>query len=157
MSFRIFYVLHILNKSGSSAGQHMKRQLNEYVLTAGLLLLCMSVAHAIYGEMVVFSDLRFISFDKAMFSTIYLPWHQMSLVLLLSAVGLIFSSVKKGYKGIQFFVLLIIAGNLLMFIVIILANSGQVLFLQAWPQFFFFLILILLISLGMRKKEVPAN
>lgn len=132
----------------------MKGYLNEYALTAGLLLLCMAVAHAVYGEMVVFNDLRFMSFDRALFATIYLPWHQISLVLLLSAIGLMVSSFKREYKPIQYFVLFVTISNLGIFLFIIFRNSGKALFFQAWPQVFFFLILVLLIVLGQRKKEV---
>ncbi len=79
--------------------------LNEYALTAGLLLLFMAIAHAVYGETVVFSDLRFLSFDRALFATVYVPWHQMSFVLLISSLGLIFSSFKGEHRSIQPFVL----------------------------------------------------
>ena len=131
----------------------MKGYLNEYALTAGLLLLFMAIAHAVYGEMVVFNDLRFMSFDRALFATIYLPWHQISFVLLLSSIGLMMSSFKKEYKPIQSFVLFVTLSNLAIFLVIIFRSSGKLLFFQAWPQFFFFLILVLLIILGQRKKE----
>ena len=131
----------------------MKGYLNEYALTAGLLLLFMSIAHAIYGEIVVFNDLRFMSFDRALFATIYLPWHQISLVLLLSSVGLMISSFKKEYKPIQSFVLFVTLSNLAIFLLIIVRSSGKALFFQAWPQIFLFLILVLLIVLGQRKKE----
>jgi len=131
----------------------MKGYLNEYALTAGLLLLCMSIAHAIYGEIVVFNDLRFMSFDRALFATIYLPWHQISLVLLLCSVGLVISSFKREYKPIQSFVLFVTLANLAIFLLTIVRSSGKALFFQAWPQIFLFIILVLLIVLGQRKKE----
>ena len=131
----------------------MKGNLNEYILTAGLLLLFMAIAHGVYGETVVFNDLKFIGFDRALYATIYLPWHQMSFVLLVSAVGLIISSVKKESKSIQWFVLFITIGNVLMFIISIIKSTGNGLFLLAWPQFLFFLILALLIILGLRKSR----
>jgi hypothetical protein len=137
----------------------MKANLNEYALTAGLMMLFMSIAHAVYGETVVFSDLRFLNFDRALFATVYAPWHQMSFVLLISSIGLILSSFKVKLRSIQSFVLLVTLSNLLIFIIsiangtTIYEHSSQALVFQAWPQFFFFIILVLLIVLGIRKKE----
>jgi len=136
----------------------MKTHLNEYGLTAGLLLLFMAIAHAVYGETVVFNDLQFMSFDRSLFTTIYVPWHQMSLVLIISAVGLIISSFRKEHKSIQAFVLLLIFSHLIIHTIAILngASFGTVntlLVFQTWPQFFFFLVLTLLITMGLLKKE----
>ena len=137
----------------------MKGNLNEYVLTAGLLLLFMSVVHAVYGETVVFSDLRFLSFDRALFATVYVPWHQMSLVLFISSIGLILSSFNKEHRSIQPFVLLVILSNLVIFIIAIIngddikGTSRAILISLAWPQFFFFLVLVLLIGLGIRRER----
>ena len=137
----------------------MKANLNEYALTAGLLMLFMSVAHAIYGETVVFNDLRFLNFDRALFATVYAPWHQMSVVLLISSLGLILSSFKNEFRSIQSFVLLITLSNLLIFVVALIngvtiyGSPGTLLIFQAWPQLFLFLALVFLMVLGIRKKE----
>jgi hypothetical protein len=136
----------------------MKSTLNEYSLIAGLLLFFMSVAHAVYGETVVFNDLRFLNFDRALLATVYVPWHQMSFVLLICAIGLIFSSFKGEHRSIQSFVLFVVLSNLCILIVAIINGSGihsptdTALIFQAWPQFFFFLILVFLISLAIRKR-----
>jgi hypothetical protein len=132
--------------------------LNEYGLTAGFLLLFMAIAHAIYGETVVFTDLQFMTFDRTLFTVIYVPWHQMSLVLVISAVGLIISSFNAAHKSIPAFVLLLIFSNLLILTIAIfrgssLGNTNTLLIFQTWPQFFFFLVLTLLITLGLLKKE----
>jgi hypothetical protein len=132
--------------------------LNEYGLTAGLLLLLMAVAHAVYGEMVVFTDLQFMTFDRTLFTVIYVPWHQMSLVLIISAIGLIISSFNTAHKSIQAFVLLLIFSNLVILTIAILrgvslGNTNTLFIFQTWPQFFFFLVLTLLITLGLLKKE----
>ena len=136
----------------------MKTHLNEYGLTAGLLLLFMAIAHAVYGETVVFNDLQFMSFDRSLFTTIYVPWHQMSLVLIISAVGLIISSFRKEHKSIQAFVLLLIFSHLIIHTIAILngvsfGTVNTLLVFQTWPQFFFFLVLTLLIAMGLLKKE----
>jgi hypothetical protein len=136
----------------------MKVNLNEYALTAGLLLLFMAIAHAVYGETVVFNDLRFLNFDRALFTTVYAPWHQMSLVLLISSLGLIFSSFKGEHRSIQSFVLFVVLSNVAILIVTIVNGSGihkddTMMIFQVWPQFIFFLVLVLLIILGMMKKE----
>jgi hypothetical protein len=136
----------------------MKSNLNEYALTAGLLLLFMAVAHAIYGETVVFNDLRFLNFDRALFATVYVPWHQMSVVLLVSSFGLIFSSFKGEHRSIQAFVLFVALSNIVILIIAIVNGSGlhaedTIMIFQVWPQFIFFLVLVLLIILGIRKKE----
>ena len=136
----------------------MRTNLNEYGLTAGLLLLFMAIAHAIYGETVVFTDLRFMSFDRSLFATIYVPWHQMSLVLIISAIGLIISSFRREYKSIHAFVLLLIFSHLVIYIIAILngtsfGNASTLFVFQTWPQFFFFFVLTLLITLGLFKKE----
>src|SRR5688500_8665860 len=102
----------------------MKVNLNEYALTAGLLLLFMAIAHAVYGETVVFNDLRFLNFDRALFTTVYAPWHQMSLVLLISSLGLIFSSFKGEHRSIQSFVLFVVLSNVAILIVTIVNGSG---------------------------------
>jgi hypothetical protein len=138
----------------------MKVNLNEYALTAGLLLLFMAVAHAIYGETVVFNDLRFLNFDRALFATVYAPWHQMSLVLLISSIGLIFSSFKGEHRSIQPFVLFVVLSNVIILIIAIINGSGvhagdTIMIFQVWPQFIFFLVLVLLIILGIRKKDAP--
>lgn len=139
----------------------MKGNLNEYALTAGLLLFFMSVAHAVYGETVVFSDLRFLHFDRALFATVYTPWHQMSLVLLICSIGLILSSFNTRHSSIQAFILFVVLSNLIIFIIAV-ANESTIgdsstlaLMFQAWPQFFFFFLLVLLIMLGIRKNESP--
>jgi hypothetical protein len=136
----------------------MKGNLNEYGLTAGLLLLFMAIAHAIYGETVVFTDLQFMTFDRNLFTTVYVPWHQMSLVLIISAIGLIISSFRKEHKSIHAFVLLLIFSNLVILSIALINGSSfgsvnTLLVFQTWPQFFFFLILTLLITLGLFKKE----
>jgi hypothetical protein len=136
----------------------MKVNLNEYALTAGLLLLFMAVAHAIYGETVVFNDLRFLNFDRALFATVYVPWHQMSSVLFISSVGLIFSSFKGEHRSIQSFVLFVALSNIAILIVAIINGSGiqagdTIMIFQVWPQFIFFLVLILLIILSIRKND----
>jgi hypothetical protein len=136
----------------------MKANLNEYALTAGLLLLFMAIAHAVYGETVVFNDLRFLNFDRALFATVYAPWHQMSLVLLISSLGLIFSSFKGEHRSIQSFVLFVVLSNAAILIITIVNGSGipkddTMMIFQVWPQFIFFLVLVLLIVLGIRKKE----
>jgi hypothetical protein len=138
----------------------IKSNLNEYGLTAGLLLLFMAIAHAVYGEEVVFNDLQFMAFDRALFTTIYVPWHQMSLVLVICAIGLIISSFRTEHKSIQAFVLLLVLSNLAILSVALLrgvafSSANTLLIFQAWPQFFFFLVLVLLIVLGLRKKEKP--
>lgn len=138
----------------------IKSNLNEYGLAAGLLLLLMAVAHAVYGEAVVFNDLQFMAFDRALFTTIYMPWHQMSLVLVICALGLIISSVRSGHKSIQTFVLLLVLSNLGILSYALLrgapfASANTLLIFQVWPQFFFFVVLVLLIVLGLRKKENP--
>ena len=136
----------------------MKVSLNEYALTAGLLLLFMAVAHAVYGETVVFSDLRFLNFDRALFATVYVPWHQMSFVLLISSIGLILSSFKGEHRSIQPFVLFVVLSNVVILIIAMINGSGihpddTMMIFQVWPQFIFFLVLVLLIILGIRKKE----
>jgi len=136
----------------------MKTHLNEYGLTAGLLLLLMAIAHAIYGETVVFTDLQFMSFDRHLFTTVYVPWHQMSLVLVISAMGLIISSFRREHKSIYTFVLFLIFGHLIIYCIAIvngasLDNVNTLLIFQTWPQFFFFFVLTLLIAIGLFKKE----
>jgi hypothetical protein len=136
----------------------MKGSLNEYGLTAGLLLLFMAIAHAIYGETVVFTDLQFMSFERSLFTTVYVPWHQMSLVLIISAIGLIVSSFRKEHKSIQAFVLFLIFSNVVILTIAVVngssfGNANTLLVFQTWPQLFFFLILTLLVTLGLLKKE----
>lgn len=136
----------------------MKADLNEYALTAGLLLLFMSIAHAVYGETVVFSDLRFLNFDRELFAAVYVPWHQMSFVLLISSIGLIFSSFKGEHRSIQPFVLFVVLSNVIILTIAIINGSGvpdsnMMMIFQLWPQFIFFMVLVLLIILGIRKKE----
>jgi hypothetical protein len=137
----------------------MKGNINEYALTAGLLLMFMSLAHAVYGEAVVFSDLRFLTFDRALFATVYVPWHQMSLVFLISSVGLIFSSFRREHRSIQTFVLFVVVSNIIIFVIAVFSGaqihelSTRVFIFLAWPQFFFFLVLVLLITLGIRRER----
>jgi len=136
----------------------MKANLNEYGLTAGLLLLFMAIAHAIYGETVVFTDLQFMNLDRVLFTMIYVPWHQMSLVLIISAAGLIVSAFRQEHKSIQAFVLLLIFSNLVILLIAIFngtsfGNANTLLIFQTWPQFFFFLVLTLLITLGLKKRH----
>ncbi len=90
--------------------------MNVYFLVAGLLLALLSVAHAVWGERRVFTVLTPNTTDAETYLSVYLPWHQLTSVLLLSGVALLLTALQPSVPTlVPVFILALIASNMLVF------------------------------------------
>ena len=124
--------------------------MNWFYLLAGLLTLLMSAAHAYWGEKNLVPELNSSNLSDLSKVGFYIPWHQITNVLLLSGLALVMGSFLSSIPGIDIlaiFITLIVAGNFLIFIVISLKKYRPIIG-QSIPQFIFFSLIILLSILG---------
>jgi hypothetical protein len=119
-----------------------------YFLVAGLLLALLSVAHAVWGERRVFNVLTPTSTDAETYLSVYVPWHQLTGVLLLSGVALVLAAFQSALAVIPVFILALIAANLLVFFALVIGKRQTQIFARTLPQTVLFLLLIVLIILG---------
>ncbi|MBZ0300977.1 MAG: hypothetical protein K8J31_14615 [Anaerolineae bacterium] len=122
--------------------------MNIFFLAAGLLLLLLSIAHALWGETRLFKLLTPPAADGETFVSLYVPWHQITYLLAASGMALIYSAIQGGASSLTYFVLAIVAGNFSLFILICLIKGQTQLFKKTIPQTVLFLLLIMLIILG---------
>lgn len=123
--------------------------MNGYFLIAGLLLVVLSVAHAIWGERRVFTVLTPKTTNAETYLSVYVPWHQLTGALLLSGIALLLTAFQSSVpKYVPIFILVLITSNLLVFFGIVIGKKQTQIFAQTLPQIILFLLLIILIILG---------
>jgi len=128
--------------------------MNGYFLVAGLLLTLLSVAHAVWGERRVFNVLTPNIIDAETNLSVYVPWHQLTGVLLLSGVALVLATFLSALAFIPVFILALIVSNLLVFFALVIGKRQTQIFAQSLPQTVLFLLLIVLIILGIATSAL---
>jgi hypothetical protein len=119
-----------------------------YYLLAGLLMFLLSIAHALWGERRIFNQLPTEAINDEFRMSLYVPWHQLTWVLFASGLGLILSAIGQELAFLPYFILAIVAGNLVTFFLICIVKRQTSLFAKTVPQTILFLILMVLIVLG---------
>lgn len=122
--------------------------MNAYFLIAGLLLLLLSAAHALWGERRVFTVLTPSSTDAETYMSTYVPWHQLTGLLFLAAIALLGSAFLPEPGLLPIFILAVITSNLLIFFGLIMVKRQQQMFARTLPQTVLFLLLVALIVMG---------
>ena len=104
--------------------------MNIYLLTSGLVLLGLCLLHIFFGEKNYFTtkEKRYIAG--------YVPYHQISVVMLLQGFGLIYSALYFNLV-LPEFILFLTIGNLLAFIIICVKEKKQKLSRHQHPNSFF--------------------
>ena len=126
--------------------------MNSYYLLAGLLAILLSVAHALWGERYLFNQPSVRNMDPETQVSLYVPWHQISYVLLASGIGLLLAANLTALAGVPYFILALIAGNFVVFVVVLPVKKQTSLFSKTLPQAVLFLVLIVLIVLGIASS-----
>lgn len=124
--------------------------MNYFFLIAGALALFLSVAHMIWGGKFVLKDLKQSNLPEITGVGFYISYAQAAVVLLVEGAGLVIASFYNGVPGMEilvWFILAVIVGNFLVFLVTGLVKCRKIL-TQSIPQIIFFTIMISSIILG---------
>lgn len=123
--------------------------MNGYFLISGLLLALLSAAHAVWGERRVFTVVMPSTTDPEAYLSVYVPWHQLTGVLLLSGVALVLTGLQASTPTlVPVFIVALITSNVLVFFGLIIRKRQTQMFARTLPQTVLFLLLIVLIILG---------
>jgi len=124
--------------------------MNWFYLISGLLTVLIAVAHAIWGEKQIIPELKESKLSELTEAGFYISYHQITITLLVSGIALVIASMLDNTVGIilAFFVLIIIIGNISVFIAISLSKYKSA-FSQTVPQIIIYSIMVLLIILGL--------
>ena len=129
--------------------------MNGYFLIAGLMLALLSVAHAIWGERRVFTVLTSNATDPETYLSVYVPWHQLTGVLLLSGIALVLTAFQPSAPtSAPIFILALITANMLVFFGLVIGKKQTPMFARTLPQIVLFLLLIVLIILGITSSAL---
>ena len=124
--------------------------MNIYFFIAALLLLLLALAHAWWGEQKVFPKIRNVDLAASTYLSVYVPWHQLTWILALSAFFLFLAAFwKEGLTSLVFFILLVLIGNLVIFTTLCWKRGEVKLITQSLPQYLLFSLTIILILLGL--------
>ena len=124
---------------------------NIYLLLSGASLIITAAVHAVFGEINVFKTISKSGLDDLTKISVHIPWHQLTFILLLSGVILIVISFKNISRLLPLFILLIIIGNLLVFLVIAIIQKNWFILQNSVPQYILFVITVVLLILGIKK------
>ena len=123
--------------------------MNALFLLAAVLLGLLALAHAYWGETRIFPRLPAAGVDAETRLSLYIPWHQLTYVLALGAVGLLLGALRPDLRVLPAFVLAIVAGNMALFFVLSALKGQRALIGRSAPQIGLFAVLIALIALGL--------
>ena len=129
--------------------------MNNFYLIAGVLVLLLSLAHAIWGERRVFKQLNSDSMTAETRISLYVPWHQITYVLFSAGIGLLLAAFLPELAYVPAFIVAVIIGNFTVFVVILIVKRQTQLFGLTLPQTILFLLLIGLIILGLLNPVTP--
>lgn len=127
-----------------------KTSMNLFYLIGGLICLFLAVAHALWGEKEISSELKESNLSELTKAGFYISYHQITITLLVNGIALVIISIFDTVVGIDFLAILVIGiiiGNISVFILISLTNYRST-FKQTIPQTIIFGILVILIILG---------
>lgn len=128
--------------------------MNGYFLVASLLVALLSVAHALWGERRVFNVLTPNVTDAETYLSVYVPWHQLTGVLLLSGIALLLAAFQSALVFVPVFILALITSNMIVFFALVIGKRQTQIFARTLPQTVFFLLLIVLIILGIASSTL---
>lgn len=124
--------------------------MNIYFLLSALLLLLLTFAHAWWGEQKVFPKIKKFDLTASTYLSVYVPWHQLTCILALSAFFLFLAAFwKEGLTSLVIFILLILIGNLAIFTALALKRGEFKLITKSVPQYLLFGLTIVLILMGL--------
>jgi len=126
--------------------------MNIYLFLSGLFLIALSAIHAVFGEINVFRAISQSDLDAIIQTSVYVPWHQLTFILLLSGAAQVFVSFNKKYRVLSLFVLIVVVGNLLIFLGISAFQKNWFILQNSVPQYILFAIVIVLLAVGIKKK-----
>jgi len=115
-----------------------------------LLSMLIAGAHALWGQRNLLAELKESELANASKTGIYICWHQMTMTLVVSGLGLICAALalpSVNSDVLAVYVLVLIVGNFAVFLAISVAKQRELLSRSA-PQIAMFSILILLVALG---------
>ena len=124
--------------------------MNIYFLLSALLLFLLVFAHAWWGEQKVFPKIRKVDLAASTYLSVYVPWHQLTWVLALSAFFLFLAAFwKEGLTSLVFFILLILIGNVVIFTALCIKRGEVKQITKSAPQYILFGLTIVLILIGL--------
>ncbi|SFM29648.1 hypothetical protein [Methanolobus profundi] len=115
--------------------------MNIYLLLSGILLICLCILHIVFGERNYFQKKEQRSIAG------YVPYHQMSVVLLLQGLGSAYSAFYFNYI-LPVFILMMVTCGLVVFVAICIKETETETIKASAPQFILFGIVIILLILG---------
>lgn len=115
--------------------------MNFYLVISGLILIGLSLLHIFFGEKNYFTS------KEKRYIAGYVPYHQISVVLLLQGLGLIYSAFYFNNQ-LPLFIFSLTIGNLLVFLIVCVKEKETGMIRKSVPQFILFGIVLGLISLG---------
>ena len=121
-----------------------------YFLLAGILAAIIGIVHAYWGEKNMAPELN--ASDMSSFTKIawYIPYHQITWVLLVSGIALmgigVFDTVE-GVKNIGMLIEAVTVGNFAVFLMIGASKDSSVI-TKSVPQLILFTVLMILLTLG---------
>jgi succinate dehydrogenase hydrophobic anchor subunit len=119
------------------------------IAASGLLLVALCILHIVFGEKNYFNTK-----EKRGIAG-YVPYHQISVVMFLEGVGMIYSAINFNMQ-IPVFILLLILASLTTFVVIGIKEKEEETIKDSMPQLILFGIVLLLIVLGF-SQELPVT
>ncbi len=131
--------------------------MNGFFLVAGVMLALLSAAHAIWGERRVFNVLTLGSTDAETLLSVYVPWHQLTGILLLSGVTLLLAAFRLDMAPVPVFILALVAANMLVFFAVVIGKRQTQMFARTLPQTLLFLLVLVLITLGIVTTQMPSG
>ncbi len=123
--------------------------MNFYLLIAGVLSLFLSVAHAVWGEKVIFTEIKKSSISGLSRTGLRVSWHQITSTLAVCGFGMLFTGLQllTPSKVLIIFILVLMIANYFVFNLIALTTNKNI-FKQTLPQTAIFLIMFVLVFLG---------
>src|SRR5271157_4551149 len=131
--------------------------MNLYLLIAGIFLIFLSIVHAVFGELTVFQPIFQSNLNSLLKISVYVPWHQLTLVLLLSGISQVIAAFRQKQRTISTFILAIVVGNLSVFLGISIIESNWAVLENSIPQYVLFAIILVFMILGIRKHRLEGK
>ena len=130
--------------------------MNIYLFISGVLLVLLSFAHALFGEISVFRLIMASDLSEILKTSVYVPWHQLTFILLFSGAGNIYISFKTKLYQISAFIAIVVIGNLLTFLLISVIRKNWGLLQQSIVQVVVSALLIALMIAGIASIKRKA-
>lgn len=130
--------------------------MNIYLFISGVLLVLLSFAHALFGEISVFRLIMASDLSEILKTSVYVPWHQLTFILMFSGAANIYISFKTKLYQISAFIAIVVIGNLLTFLLISVIRKNWGLLQQSIVQVIVLALLIALMIAGIASIKRKA-